>query len=105
MEDKKILATLSDFYKIFADATRLRILDCLLEGEKCVNEISDRLEITQSATSHQLKTLRDSTLVKAKKEGQIVKYSITDDHIKIILQYGLEHIKEKEHRSESEDKK
>lgn len=103
MEDKKVLNTLSDFYKIFADSTRLRILDYLLEGEKCVGEISDKLEISQSATSHQLKTLRDSTLVKANKEGQIVKYSITDDHIRIILQYGLEHIKEKNQKEESED--
>ncbi len=103
MEDKKILNTLSDFYKIFADSTRLRILDYLLEGEKCVSEISDKLEISQSATSHQLKTLRNSNLVKAQKEGQTVKYSITDDHIKIILQYGLEHIKEKNHSNGNED--
>ncbi len=95
MEDKKVLNDLSYFYKIFADATRLRILDFLLSGEKSVSEISEKLEISQSAASHQLKTLRDSTLVKSTKEGQTVKYYITDDHIKIILKYGLEHIREK----------
>lgn len=94
MEDSKIFVDLSEFYKIFADSTRLKILSFLISGEKCVGEISEKLGISQSATSHQLKTLRDSTLVKAKKAGQIVKYSIADDHIKIILQYGVEHIKE-----------
>ncbi len=91
---KDLLTGLSEFFKIFGDATRLRILDVLLNGEKCVNEIADILNISQSAISHQLKNLRTSNLVKTNKIGKIVKYSIADDHIKIILEYGLEHIME-----------
>lgn len=91
---KELLFGLSEFFKIFGDATRLRILDVLLNGEKCVNEISEILEVSQSAISHQLKNLRSSNLVKTEKIGKLVKYSIADDHIKIILKYGLEHIKE-----------
>lgn len=87
---------LSEFYKIFADGTRLRILNVLLTGEKYVNEISEELNISQSAVSHQLKTLRDSTLVTCEKIGQSVKYKIADDHIRIILEYGCEHIAERE---------
>ena len=95
MHSKELLGGLSEFYKIFGDTTRLRILDLLLTGEKCVKEISDSLDVSQSAISHQLKTLRSSNLVKANKIGQIVNYSIADEHIEIILKYGIEHIKEK----------
>lgn len=91
---KDLLTGLSEFFKIFGDATRLRILDVLLNGEKCVNEIADTLDMSQSAISHQLKNLRTSNLVKTNKVGKIVKYSIADNHIKIILEYGLEHIME-----------
>lgn len=94
MKDLLFWNQLSEFYKIFADGTRLRILNVLLEGEKCVGEISDALNISQSAVSHQLKTLRDSTLVTCKKIGQSVRYKIADDHIRIILEYGSEHIME-----------
>jgi len=94
MKDLLFWNQLSEFYKIFADGTRLRILNVLLEGEKCVGEISDALNISQSAVSHQLKTLRDSTLVTCEKIGQSVRYKIADDHIRIILEYGSEHIME-----------
>lgn len=94
LHSKDLLVGLSEFFKIFGDATRLRILDVLLNGEKCVNEISKTLNVSQSAISHQLKNLRTSNLVKTKKLGKIVKYSIADNHIKIILEYGLEHIME-----------
>lgn len=94
MHSKDLLIGLSEFFKIFGDATRLRILDVLLNDEKCVNEISEILNVSQSAVSHQLKNLRSSNLVKTKKIGTIVKYSISDNHIKIILEYGLEHIME-----------
>lgn len=95
MYSKEFLGGLSEFFKIFADETRLRILDLLLSGEKCVNEISEVLDVSQSAVSHQLKTLRGSNLVKANKIGQTVNYSIADEHIEIILKYGAEHLKEK----------
>lgn len=91
---KELLYGLSEFYKIFGDPTRLRILDLLLNKPLYVNEISDALDISQSAISHQLKTLRLSNLVKTEKVGKNVLYSISDDHIKIILKYGLEHISE-----------
>lgn len=94
LHSKELLYGLSEFYKIFADQTRLRILDALLNKSMCVNEISEVLDVSQSAISHQLKNLRTSNLVKAEKEGKNVIYSISDDHIKIILKYGLEHIAE-----------
>ena len=94
LHSKELLYGLSEFYKIFADETRLRILDVLLNKPLCVNEISEILDMTQSAISHQLKNLRASNLVKTEKIGKNVYYSIRDDHIKIILSYGLEHIKE-----------
>ena len=92
---KEFLGGLAEFFKIFADETRLRILNLLVSGEKSVNEISRRLNVSQSAVSHQLKTLRSSNLVKANKIGQTVNYSISDEHIYIILKYGIEHLKEK----------
>ena len=94
LHSKELLYGLSEFYKIFADQTRLRILDALLNKSMCVNEISEVLDVSQSAISHQLKNLRTSNLVKAEKEGKNVIYSISDNHIKIILKYGLEHIAE-----------
>lgn len=94
LHSKELLYGLSEFYKIFGDTTRLRILDALLNRPMCVNEISEILNVSQSAISHQLKKLRSSNLVKTEKIGKNVYYSISDDHIKIILKYGLEHISE-----------
>ena len=94
LHSKELLYGLSEFYKIFADETRLRILDVLLNKPLCVNEISEILDMTQSAISHQLKNLRASNLVKTEKIGKNVYYSISDDHIKIILNYSLKHIKD-----------
>ena len=94
LHSKALLYGLSEFYKIFGDQTRLRILDALLNKPLCVNEISELLDMTQSAISHQLKNLRASNLVKTEKIGKNVYYSISDEHIKIILKYGLEHISE-----------
>lgn len=94
IHSKELLYGLSEFYKIFGDQTRLRILDVLTNKPLCVNEISEILDISQSAVSHQLKNLRSSNLVKTDKVGKNVYYSLADDHIKIILKYGLEHISE-----------
>ena len=94
MHSKEFLGGLAEFFKLFADETRLRILDLLVSGEKCVSEISEKLDVSQSAVSHQLKTLRNSNLVKANKVGQTVNYSIKDEHIETILRYGIEHLKE-----------
>ncbi len=94
IHSKELLYGLSEFYKIFGDQTRLRILDVLVNKPLCVNEMSEILDISQSAISHQLKNLRSSNLVKTEKVGKNVYYSIADDHIKVILKYGLEHISE-----------
>lgn len=94
LHSKELLYGLSEFYKIFGDTTRLRILDALLNKPMCVNEISELLNVSQSAISHQLKNLRSSNLVKTEKVGKNIYYSISDDHIKIILKYGVEHISE-----------
>lgn len=91
---KELLFGLSEFYKIFGDPTRLRILDLLLNKPLCVNEISEKIDVSQSAVSHQLKILRLSNLVATDKIGKNVYYKISDDHIKVILKYGLEHISE-----------
>ena len=87
IHSKELLYGLSEFYKIFGDQTRLRILDVLVNKPLCVNEISEILDISQSAVSHQLKNLRSSNLVKTEKVGKNVYYSIADEHIKIILKY------------------
>ena len=94
LHSKELLYGLSEFYKIFGDHTRVWILDVVLNKPMCVNDISEVLDLSQSAVSHQLKNLRTSNLVKADKDGKNVIYRISDEHIKIILKYGLEHISE-----------
>ena len=89
-----LLYGLSEFYKIFGDQTRLKILDALTNKPLCVNEISELLDMNQSAIPHQLKNLRASNLVRTEKVGKNVYYSISDNHIKVILNYGIEHIME-----------
>ena len=94
LHSNELLYGLSEFYKIFGDQTRLKILDALTNKPLCVNEISELLDMNQSAISHQLKNLRASNLVRTEKVGKNVYYSITDNHIKVILNYGIEHIME-----------
>lgn len=88
------LCRLADFFRVFSDGTRIRILNSLLEGEKCVLNISQELDISQSAVSHQLQTLREKRLVKYRRDGRTVFYSLTDEHIFSIIDQGLTHIKE-----------
>lgn len=94
MEDIKIINELSEFFKVFSDTTRLRILEVLLEKETYVGDIANKIKVSPSAVSHQLSYLRSTNLVKTRKEGQVIYYSIADNHIKVIIKYGLEHIKE-----------
>lgn len=94
MEDIKIINELSEFFKVFSDATRLRILEVLLQKETSVGDISNKIKVSASAVSHQLSYLRNTNLVKTRKEGQVIYYSIADNHIKVIIECGLEHIKE-----------
>lgn len=94
MLDFHLCSKLSTFYKVFSDATRLQILHTLQDQELCVGEISKILSISPSAISHQLRTLRQLNLVKTRKVGKEVYYSLADHHIQIILEYGMNHIKE-----------
>jgi len=94
MNDLKFWYDLSEFFKIFGDSTRLRILNYLLDGEKCVSEIAEALDYNISAVSHQLKTLRTSNIVRTRKYGKQIFYSLSDKHIEIILKYAYEHMQE-----------
>jgi DNA-binding transcriptional ArsR family regulator len=94
MENIETINELSEFFKVFSDATRLRILEVLLQKETSVGDISNKIKVSASAVSHQLSYLRNTNLVKTRKEGQVIYYSIADNHIKVIIEYGLEHIKE-----------
>ena len=88
--------TLSNFFKNFADSTRVRILSILDKvGCMCVNDIAVALDMTKSAISHQLSSLKESNLVKSEKKGKIVFYSLSDTHVKDIIEKGIEHIQEK----------
>ena len=82
----------SDLFKIFSDSTRIRILDILIKGELCVQDIADSLEMNQSAISHQLRVLKQAHLVKSRRDGKTIYYSLADDHIENILRLGMEHI-------------
>lgn len=95
MIDFNTITDLSDFYKILGDSTRLQILVALEYGELCVSDLSYLLNMSISAISHQLKSLRDAKLVKIRKDGKSVYYSLDDDHISKLLKVSLEHILEK----------
>ncbi len=88
------LYDVADFFKMFADSTRIRILWALEESEMCVCDLAVLLNMTKSAISHQLKTLRMAKLVKSRREGKVIFYSLCDDHIKDILLKALEHVDE-----------
>ncbi len=88
------LDSLADFFKVFGDNTRLKILIALWQSELCVQDIADALSMTQSAISHQLKGLKQQDLVKTRRSGKTIYYSLADDHILTILSMGIEHIEE-----------
>lgn len=88
------LYDLAELFKIFGDSTRVKILYALLEGELCVCDIAKLMEVTQSAVSHQLRVLKGSKLVKFRREGKTVYYSLADEHVIRILSQGMEHITE-----------
>ena len=85
---------LSDFFRIFSDRTRVKILLALDAGEMCVCDIAEMLSLTPSAISHQLKLLKQFRLVKSRREGKTVYYSLADDHVRSIIDTGREHIEE-----------
>ena len=92
----EMIFDLADFYKIFGDTTRVKILYALDKSELCVCDISALLGMSVSAVSHQLRALRESDLVRTKRDGKVIYYSLADEHVKSILECGIEHIKEKE---------
>jgi len=94
MPQEETLYDLAEFFKVFGDSTRIRILWALDEAEICVCDIAFLLNMTQSAISHQLRILKQANLVKNRKEGKIVFYSLNDEHVKQILNQGLIHISE-----------
>lgn len=91
-EDK--LYDLAELFKVFGDSTRIRILYVLFEAEVCVCDLAEVLNMTQSAISHQLKILKQSKLVKSRREGKSVFYSLADGHVRTIIAQGREHIEE-----------
>jgi transcriptional repressor smtB len=95
LPEEELLYDLGDFFKILGDSTRIKILSALFQSEMCVCDISALLGMTQSAISHQLRVLKQGRLVKHRKEGKVVYYSLDDDHIKHIVDQGLTHISEK----------
>ena len=88
------LLELADLFKMFADSTRIKILYDLFDGERNVTEICEDIEMNQSAVSHQLKALKTAKLIKSRREGKSIKYSLDDDHVKTIIAMGKEHIEE-----------
>ena len=94
MPSEDELSDLASLYKIFGDVTRLRILYSLANGERCVCDIAQSLDMSVSAISHQLRSLRQSNLVKKRRDGKTAYYSLADDHIHTIILMGLEHINE-----------
>ncbi len=93
--ENEFLLELADFFKIFGDGTRIRILQLLLAGEKNVGELAEALDMSQSAVSHQLRILRQNDLVKYRKEGKTVFYSLDDEHVRVVLEQGMTHIRHK----------
>ena len=92
------LGTMSRFFKVMGDETRLRILTTLLDGSLCVMHISEKLGMSQSATSHQLAILRQADLVRVTRNGKQLVYAISDEHVRLMLDMALLHVKEREER-------
>lgn len=90
--DEETLYRLANLFKVFGDPTRIRILNTLIQGELCVQDIADELSMTQSAISHQLRLLKQSALVKFRRDGKTIYYSLADDHVATIMNQGLEHV-------------
>lgn len=94
MPDEIELYNLAELFKVFGDSTRIRILYVLFEAEVCVCDLASALNMNQSAISHQLKILKQNKLVKARRVGKSVFYSLADDHVRMIIAKGQEHIEE-----------
>ncbi|MCM1307610.1 MAG: metalloregulator ArsR/SmtB family transcription factor [Butyrivibrio sp.] len=91
---EEVLYDLAELFKVFGDSTRIRILYALVESELCVGDIAQLLNLGQSAVSHQLKILKDAKLVRYRREGKIIFYALDDEHVRNILNMGMEHVEE-----------
>ena len=94
MPDEETLFNLSELFKVFGDSTRIKLLYALLESEMCVCDLAQLLGLTQSAVSHQLRVLKTSKLVRNRREGKTVFYALDDDHVRRMLEMGMEHLSE-----------
>ncbi len=94
MPQEEELYNLAELFKVFGDSTRIRILFVLFEAEVCVCDLAQALNMTQSAISHQLRILKQNKLVKNRREGKSIFYSLADDHVRTIIAQGLDHIEE-----------
>ena len=92
--EENILFDVAELFKNFADSTRIRILYCLIDTERSVNEIAQLLNMNQSAISHQLRILKNSKLIRNRREGKTIYYALDDDHVHNIIAQGIEHVKE-----------
>ena len=91
--EKETLSHIAELFKGFADPTRVQILCLLLSrNEMCVTDITQQTEVSQSAVSHQLRLLKEMHLIKSRRDGKNIHYSLADDHVRTILQMGLEHV-------------
>ena len=93
------LYDLAELFKVFGDSTRIKILYALFESELCVGDIASILNLSQSSVSHQLRILKDAKLVKFRREGKIIFYSLDDEHVRTILGMGMEHVEEMNSRN------
>ena len=94
LPDDEILYDLAELFKVFGDSTRIKILYALFESEMCVCDIADLLGLTQSAISHQLRTLKANKLGRSRREGKTVFYSLADQHVRSIIGQGMDHVME-----------
>ena len=94
LPDDEVLYDLAELFRVFGDTTRIKILYALFESELCVGDITQAVGLSQSAVSHQLRILKQSKLVKFRREGKAVYYSLDDDHVRSMLSMGAEHVEE-----------
>ena len=92
--NEEIVYDLADLFKVFSDSTRIRILVALFDGELCVGEIAQKLEMSQTAISHQLRVLKQNHLIKYRRQGKSMIYSLADEHVKTIINCATEHVEE-----------
>jgi DNA-binding transcriptional ArsR family regulator len=94
LPDDEVLYELADLFRVFGDSTRIKILYALHDNELCVQDIANAVQLSQSAVSHQLRVLKDTKLVRFRRDGKTVYYALDDDHVRSILSLGMEHIEE-----------